>query len=73
MTKPKTDPLIRAARKARREFRKTPAGTLLHLMAQEIKWRRRCTLANTKHTKAIKDLAAFAIDVVPIRKEESKP
>lgn len=63
MTKSKTDPLIRAARKARREFAHTPLGRLQALCSLRSKWKRRKTIAFNKLEEIEDEIDSLATEL----------
>lgn len=55
------DPMVSAIRAVQRARRKTPRGQLEALLAQEMKWRRRVTLAQNKLVKVRQRINQFAL------------
>ena len=61
----KTEPVLSAVRKARADFKKTPAGKLEALFAEETRWKRKLTIASNKLEHVRRRINCFCIDYVP--------
>lgn len=55
------DPMVSAIRAVERARRKTPRGQLEALLQQELRWRRRVTLAQNKLVKVRQRINQFAL------------
>lgn len=64
-----SDPLVRSVKKVRREWRKTPAGRLQTLLEEELKWRRRATIARNKREGVLVEIYKLAHELASSNEE----
>ena len=58
-----SEPVIKAVRKARAQFKATPAGQLMALCAERSRWSRKLTIAQNKLDSANRAIESFARDL----------
>ena len=61
-----SEPVIKAVRKARAAFKRTRAGRLESLLAEQRKWSRRETIARNKLAEVRDELVGLTINCVNI-------
>ena len=64
-----SEPVIKAVRKARSDFKKTRVGRLESLLAEQRKWQRRQTIAGNKLAEVRDEIVGLAINCVNIADE----